>query len=43
MPFLADVSRDIQRALRMGARPQNLIRELSTWVVFSYRVGRALR
>jgi serine O-acetyltransferase len=42
MSFVADVRRDFRRALRMGARPADMALELATWIVFSYRVGRAL-
>ena len=42
MSFFKDVSRDFRRAFKMGARPMDLVFDLSTWIVLSYRMGRAL-
>ena len=42
MGLLVDLRRDLRRALRMGARPADLVVEISSWVILSYRVGRAI-
>lgn len=43
MAFFDDVFRDVDRLLRMGARPVELLFHPGSIVVASYRIGRALR
>ena len=40
--ILEDVYRDVDRLLRMGARPSDLLLDAAPWVVASYRVGNAI-
>ncbi len=43
MSFIDDVWRDVDRVLRMGARPKDVLLDPASWVVATYRLGRATR
>ena len=43
MELIDHLWRDIDRLARAGARPIDVLVDPGTWVVFSYRLGRALR
>ena len=43
MALMDDLYRDVDRLVRMGVRPSDLLLDPGPWVVGTYRVGRALR